>query len=297
MATAWHEQEFPEPTSPPADPLPQVDQIRSVGHGAGLDPQAVSEAFDVFHRHVGWYRDQVSALPALMDTSRQEARSDALRLIRAAAEFADVLERDAQEVAAKQIAHVDGEMRRRESEIVVREAALARELDALERRREELLAAARRDAEEILAAAERAAVQIRQEAELAKLHVLEEARRQIAEVSNATRAEVEHTMEWSRAQAEGIVKRSRAVAEQVLTASLRGHEHVAELVAAIARASEAQAGPPPAALAASMRPALPFSGPEEVAPGPVSPERRPLAACRSADGGQRRPGIGRATRG
>ncbi len=274
----------------PADPLPSVEQIPSVAHGAGLDPQAASEAFAVFHRHVGWYRGRVSALPAVMDIARREARSDALRLVRAAAELADVLERDARKVAVKQIAHVDGEIRRRESEIVVREAALARELDALERQREELLAAARREADGILAAAELSSVQIRQEAQLAKLHVLEEARRQIAEVSNPTRAEVEHTVEWSRAQAEGIVKRSRAFAEQLLTASLRGDDHVAECRGDRSRSrGPGRSGPGrPHGLCAPCASLLPAPGGRAGA----GRSRRPLA-FRAAGGGRQRPGRGR----
>ncbi|MFN8186742.1 MAG: hypothetical protein U0R69_06670 [Gaiellales bacterium] len=267
-------------TSPaPLEPLPRLESIPAAEQGPGLDPSRVAEAFEVFHRQLSWYRAQATALPALIETGRQEARTDALKLIRAAAEFADVLERDAQEVAARQIVRVETEIRRREGDLRDREGVLAAEKDDLDRRRSEVLAAARREADEIVAAAHRSGAEARHEAELAKLRVLEEARRQVAELTNATRAEVEHTLEWSRAQAEGIVKRARSVAEQLLTAAMRGDEHVAEVVNAIVRSAESQVGPAPAALAPPPRVELPVARPAPPA-RPVEQPSEPVPLLR-----------------
>ena len=143
----------PESVMSPAllEPLPRLESIPAAGQGPGLDPSRVAEAFEVFHRQLSWYRAQATALPALIETGRQEARTDALKLIRAAAEFADVLERDAQEVAARQIVRVETEIRRREGDLRDRESVLAAEKDDLDRRRSEVLAAARREADEIVA--------------------------------------------------------------------------------------------------------------------------------------------------
>lgn len=214
---------------------------------------------------------------------RQESRVDSLRLIRAAAEFADMLERDAQEVTARQIAHFDEDIKRRECEIEHRQELIAQREIEIEREREAILAEARAQADDIVArteatcrqlreeatadlgaaqddahklitAAERLSEQMRQEAELDKLAMLDNARREIAEVSSSTRADVEEMMDWSRAQAEGIVSRAKAVAEQVLAASLRGDDQVAAVVAAVIHAADEHVGPPPAAY--TYRPTL-----------------------------------------
>lgn len=251
-----------DPLTPAFEPLPRLDEIPTVSDG--LDPAAVAAAFERFEREIAHARAKASPLPALIDTGRQEARMDALRLIRAAAEFADVLERDAQEVAARQMSLVQDELHRREGDLRARETELLTEQQELERRRAELVASARREAEELIAAAHRTSSEARHEAELAKLRVLEEARHHIGELTSATRAEVEHTLEWSRAQADGIVRRARSVAEQLLTASLRGDRtHVAEVVDAIVRATDAQVGPVPAALSMPRRPELDVVPPAE----------------------------------
>lgn len=290
----WHE---PVPDASPhqLEPLPRLEEIPRASQGQGLDPQRVAEAFEVFHRQLSWYRTQATAIPSLVETGRQEARSDALKLIRAAAEFADVLERDAQEVAARQIAQVESEIRRREGDLRNRERALTLEKEELDRRRNELLAAAQREADEIVASARRAGAEARHEAELAKLRVLEEARRQVAELTNAARAEVEHTLEWSRAQAEGIVRRARAVAEQLLAASMRGDDRVAELVDAIVRSTETHVRAAPVSLSGSRvelpsatptRPAEDPGGSSHVSsePGEPSPEpRQPATPPRAQD--------------
>jgi hypothetical protein len=255
---SWHEGE-----GVGREPYPRLEDIPSVPHG--LDPGRVAEAFERFERELS--RQRTRQLPALPDSGRQEARLEALKLIRAAAEFADVLERDAQEVAARQMAQVHRELDQREAELRTRESALLAQKDELERRRSEILAAAERQADEIVAAAQRAAVEARHEAELAKLRVLEEARGHIGELTAATRAEVERTLEWSRAQAEGIVNRARSVAEQLLSASLRGQHHVVQVVDAIVRSTEDQLGPPPAALTRPRPPEL-----EAVVPEPAQPE-------------------------
>ena len=63
---------------------------------------------------------------------------DSLHLIRAAAEFADTIERDAQEAAAKQIAQAEQEIREKQMELQQQEAEIARIRQETERQRVEI---------------------------------------------------------------------------------------------------------------------------------------------------------------
>src|SRR4051812_31766226 len=87
--------------------LPRYEDIPQVGDG--LDPAQVREAFDAFRRHAAQLQAQVRALQAAggragpsVEPTGHAVRMDALHLIRAAAEFADTIERDAQNAAGAQ---------------------------------------------------------------------------------------------------------------------------------------------------------------------------------------------------
>ena len=76
---------------------------------------------------------------------------DALHLIRAAAEFADALERDAQNASAAQLTRTEEEIRRRQHELQQREREVERFREESERQRDEIVNAAKAEARELLA--------------------------------------------------------------------------------------------------------------------------------------------------
>ena len=166
-------------------------------------------------------------------------RMDALHLIRAAAEFADTMERDAQGAAAKQIARAEQQIREREKELQRREAAVVRVRQETDRERAEILNAARTEAREITTKANREAAAELRSAEAAGARLLEQARHEATELTNAVRAEVERTLAWARAEANAIVERGRLGAEQLLSAAGRGEVAVQDALDAIVRAAEA----------------------------------------------------------
>ena len=97
-----HEHELRSLDVPP-DEVPRLEEIPFTAQG--LDPHRVCEAFEAYERQLAWYRiRQGTSLPAVpADTIGYDLRADAMRLIRAAVEFADVVESDAQEVACRQV--------------------------------------------------------------------------------------------------------------------------------------------------------------------------------------------------
>jgi hypothetical protein len=243
----------PERAPAALEPLPRIDDIPTTPQG-GLDRRRVQEAFAAFERHVSWYQAELRSTQGRPDASQpsgQAVRMDALHLIRAAAEFADTLERDAQEAAARQIARAEGEIRQRQGDLQAREAQLGSDRSELERQRNEILNGARQEAKDILAKAGRDAAEAQREAEAGGARLLEQSRHQATELTNAARAEVERTLEWARAQGDAIIQRARGGAEQLLSAALRGDIEIAEVVTAIVRAAEAQVGARPGASAAA----------------------------------------------
>src|SRR4029078_1940243 len=83
--------------------LPKFEDIPSSGDG--LDPERVREAFDAFRRHAAQLQAQLRVIQAdrrgaTVEATGHAVRMDALHLIRAAAEFADMIERDAQNASA-----------------------------------------------------------------------------------------------------------------------------------------------------------------------------------------------------
>src|ERR671929_1785857 len=116
--------------APALTSLPRLEDLPR-GPGGGYDEEAVRGAFDSFRRHALQLQAQLRVLQAAGGTARVEptghaVRMDALHLIRTAAEFADQLERDAQNAAAVQLARAEEEIRRRNQELQSREQELER---------------------------------------------------------------------------------------------------------------------------------------------------------------------------
>jgi hypothetical protein len=253
--------------------LPRLEDIPRAGDG--FDRGKVEEAFDAFRRHVTALQAQLRVLQsaprsAIAEPSGHAVRMDALHLIRSAAEFADTIERDAQEAAAKQVGKAEQEIRESQMELQQREAEIARIRQETERQRGEILNAARTEAREVLTKSNRDSSQELRDAESKGARLLEQSRHQATELTNAARAEVEQTLEWARAQADVIVARSRMGAEQLLSAAGHGDAAIHEAIDAIVRAAEASVSPQPA----SNRPSpvtTPTAEPEpqpEAQPGP-----------------------------
>ena len=238
--------------------LPSFEDLPS--RGDGLDPEHVREAFESFRRHAAQLQAQLRVLQAAGRTSTVEpsghaVRMDALHLIRAAAEFADTIERDAQNASAAQLGKTEEEVRRKQTELQEREAEVERYRQESERQRNEMLNAAKNESRDLLAKSHADATSELQEAEAKGNRLLEQSRHQATELTNAARAEVEQTLEWSRAQASAILARAQHGAEQLLGSAGLGEAAVAEVAQAIVRAAREAAGSPPGATeeAASVR--------------------------------------------
>jgi hypothetical protein len=245
--------------------LPRFEDIPQSGDG--LDPERVREAFDAFRRHAAQLQAQLRVLQAAGRTAAVEptghaVRMDALHLIRAAAEFADTIERDAQTASAAQLGRTEEEVRRKQSDIQEREGEVERYRQESERQRNEMLNAARNESRELLAKSHADATRELQEAEAKGNRLLEQARHQATELTNAARAEVEQTLEWARAQASTILNRAQHGAEQLLAAAGLGQDAISQVATAIVQAAErtGEARPQPSAAA--------FAGPAE-APAPA----------------------------
>jgi hypothetical protein len=257
-------------------PLPRIEDLPVVERG--LDEQRVREAFDAFRRHVVQLQAQLRVLKAAGRTADVEPtghalRMDALHLIRQAAEFADVMERDAQRASASQLRRAEAEIRKRGEELGQQEAEIERFRRESERLRAETLNAAREEARQLLADANRDASQERREAEARAARLLEQSRHQATELTNTVRAEVEQTLEWARGQAATVMARAQQGAEQLLSAAGLGEPAVSEVVEAIMRGMDPQQPSP-----ASPSAAPPVSG-------PTSPRRAPSRSQRERSSG------------
>jgi predicted ribosome quality control (RQC) complex YloA/Tae2 family protein len=224
--------------------LPRLEDLPQKGDGYDMD--AVSEAFEAFRRHSAQLQAQLRVLQAAsrsgqtVDPTGHAVRMDALHLIRAASEFADTLEADAQRASEAQLGKTEEEVRRRRREQQDREAEIERYRQESERQRAEVLNQTRNEARELLANANRDATQELREAEAKGNRLLEQSRHQATELTNATRAEVEQTLEWARAQATAILGRAQTGTEQLLAAAGLGEDdikHVAESIVEAAKAS------------------------------------------------------------
>ena len=229
--------------------LPRVEDLPVAPQG--YDQQRVSDAFEAYRRHVVQLQAQLRVLQAAgqgahVDPTGHAVRMDALHLIREAAEFADVLERDAQRASAAQLGRTEQEVRRKQTELAKREGEVDAFRQESERQRAEIVNAARNEARQLLADANRQATQELREAEARGARLLEQARHQATELTNSARAEVEQTLEWARAQATAIMSRAQQGAEQLLTAAGLGDDALTGISEAILEAanSEVQAAKP-----------------------------------------------------
>jgi hypothetical protein len=227
-------------------PLPKIEDLPASTDG--YDRAKVQEAFDSFRRHVTSLQANLRVLQAapksgITEPSGHAVRMDALHIVRAAAEFADTIERDAQDAAAKQIGRAEVEIREKQMELQQHEAEIARIRQETERQRTEILSAARKESREILTKSNRDATAELREAEVRGNRLTEQSRHQATELTNSARAEVEQTLDWARAQAELIVQRARMGAEQLLSAAGHGDAAIHEAVDAIVKAAEATVGP------------------------------------------------------
>jgi hypothetical protein len=232
----------PGRAQPGLTPLPRLEDLPSAADG--YDRARVQEAFDAFRRHVTSLQANLRVLQAapksaVTEPSGHAVRMDALHIVRAAAEFADTIERDAQDAAAKQVGRAEQEIREKQMELQQQEAEIARIRQETERQRSEIMSAARKESREILTKSNRDATAELREAESRGNRLTEQARHQATELTNAARAEVEQTLEWARAQADVVVQRARMGAEQLLAAAGHGDPAVHEAVDAIVRAAEA----------------------------------------------------------
>jgi hypothetical protein len=225
------------PAAPALTSLPRIEDLPRSGDG--IDPDAVRDAFDSFRRHAAQLQAQLRVLQAAgrtqsADPTGHAVRMDALHLIRAAAEFADALERDAQNASAAQLGRTEEEVRRRQIELQEREAELERFRAESEKERGEIL----NESRTLVADANRDATQELREAEARGTRLLEQARHQAIELTNSARAEVEQTLEWARAQAAAVLARAQHGAEQLLSAAGLGDDAIAEVSGVIVRAAE-----------------------------------------------------------
>src|SRR5918911_325802 len=261
-----------EPGRTPAlTSLPRIEDIPRSGDG--YDVARVEEAFEAFRRHAAQLQAQLRVLQAasrgsggpMVEPTGHAVRMDALHLIRAASEFADTIEQDAQRASAAQLGKTEEEVRRRQRELQQRDAEIERYRQDSERQRADMLNSARNETRELLANANREATQEIQEAEARATRLLEQARHQATELTNAARAEVEQTLEWARAQAAAILSRAQAGTEQLLAAAGLGQEEIKRVGEAIVQAAkesiEATRTPPAPARPAAAVSATPVSAP------------------------------------
>src|SRR5918912_2915485 len=97
----------PAPQSPSLTSLPNVEDLPTRPDG-GYEPERVRDAFEAYRRHATQLQVQLRVLQAAARSGQVEptghaVRMDALHLIRAAAEMADTIERDAQTASATQL--------------------------------------------------------------------------------------------------------------------------------------------------------------------------------------------------
>jgi hypothetical protein len=271
----------PGRAQPGLTPLPRIEDLPLSPQG--YDPVKVRDAFDAFRRHLTSLQANLRVLQAapksaMAEPSGHAVRMDSLHIVRAAAEFADTIERDAQDAAAKQVARAEQEIREKQMELQQKEAEIARIRQETERQRSEILGAARQEAREILTKANRDSTAELREAEIRGNRLLEQARHQATELANSARAEVEQTLEWARSQGDVIVQRARMGAEQLLSAAGHGDAAIQEAVTAIVKAAEAtveatrgprqpaEPGPRPAEAPSPERPAEPDVARERAEP-------------------------------
>ena len=251
--------------APSLTSLPRVEDLPSAADG--YDREKVREAFDAFRRHTTQLQVQLRVLQAAggsAEPTGHAVRMDAMHMIRAAAEMADTIERDAQTASAAQLRRTEEEVSRRQRDLQDRQGEIERYRQESERQRAEMLNAAKAEARQLTQETQQQSNQEIAEAESRAARLIEQARHQATELTNATRAEVEQTLEWARGQAAAIIHRAQEGAEQLLGAAGLGDEAVGRVAQSIVRSAEAAAeasrgGPPPTGPASTQ---LRAAGPE-----------------------------------
>jgi vacuolar-type H+-ATPase subunit H len=226
--------------APALTSLPRVEDLPSAADG--FDREKVREAFEAFRRHTTQLQVQLRVLQAAGQGSAEPTghavRMDALHMIRAAAEMADTIERDAQTASAAQLRRTEEEVSRRQRDLQERQGEVDRFRQESERQRAEILNAAKSESRQAVQEAQQQAAQEVAEAESRAARLLEQARHQATELTNVARAEVEQTLEWSRAQAGTIMSRAQQGAEQLLSAAGLGEPAISRVVEALLAQAE-----------------------------------------------------------
>src|SRR5437764_1358289 len=156
-------QEPGKASQPTLTSLPRLEDLPRAGDG--YDAGKVRDAFESFRRHAAQLQAQLRVLqaasraPQNVEPTGHAVRMDSLHLIRAAAEFADTIENDAQSASAKQFQNTEEEVRRRQRELQQREAEIDRYRQESERQRAEIVNTARNEARDLLSNANRDATQ------------------------------------------------------------------------------------------------------------------------------------------
>ena len=277
--------------APALTSLPRVEDLPTARDG--YDREKVQEAFEAFRRHTTQLQVQLRVLQAAgqsgIEPTGHAVRMDALHLIRAAAEMADTIERDAQSASATQLRRTEEEVTRRQRELQEREGEVDRYRNESERQRAEMLNAAKAEARQTLQEAQQQATEEVKEAESRAARLLEQARHQATELTNAARAEVEQTLEWARAQAAAIIHRAQEGAEQLLGAAGLGDDAVGRVAESIVSAAEAAAessrgGPESQLRSPQVVEEPPVSPPVSPGPPPPSPEAQDTESEEEGDG-------------
>jgi flagellar biosynthesis GTPase FlhF len=216
--------------------LPRIDDLKSSDRG--YDEEQVRQAFESFQRHVTQLQTQLRVYQAAGASGEAQptghaVRMDALHLIRAAAEFADTLEKDAQDAASRQIQRAENEINDKQRELQKSERQIEQHMQENERQRDETLKDARQQARDMLAKAERESKQQTKDAEARGTRLLEQSRHQATEMTNSARAEIDQALAWARNESTEIVTRARAAAEQLLGAAGLGGDALDKVVASI----------------------------------------------------------------
>ena len=262
--------------TPALTSLPRVEDLPSATDG--YDRDKVGEAFEAFRRHTTQLQVQLRVLQAAgqsgVEPSGHAVRMDALHLIRAAAEMADSIERDAQNASASQLRRTEEEVSRRQHELQDREGQVEGYRSESERQRAELINAAKAEARQAVQEAQAQAAQEIKEAESRAARLLEQARHQATELTNSARAEVESTLEWARSQAGVIIARAQEGAEGLLSAAGLGDEAVGRVAQTIVDSAAASAQ----AARGDGEPESQLRGPREAQPPPEPPVSPPVSA-------------------
>jgi F0F1-type ATP synthase membrane subunit b/b' len=260
--------------APALTSLPRVEDLPTSRDG--YDRDKVREAFESFRRHTTQLQVQLRVLQAAgqsgVEPTGHAVRMDALHLIRAAAEMADTIERDAQSASAAQLRRTEEEVTRRQRELQEKQGEVDRFRNESERQRAEMLNAAKAEARQTVQDAEQKASQEIKEAESRAARLLEQARHQATELTNSARAEVEQTLEWARSQAGAIISRAQEGAEQLLGAAGLGDDVVGRVAETIVDAAKAAAeGSRGVSTAPEEESGPPLSPPVSPGPPPPSP--------------------------